>query len=104
MLIALDYHLDKPMEILIVAPSPDTDRSAMLAPLRDSFLPNRIVISVSEGEELAAHARLSPLLKQKRALGGKITAYVCEDRVCAYPTSSPEEFAKQLRRVRKPGR
>ncbi len=104
MLIALDYQLDKPMEILIVAPSPDTDRSAMLAPLRDYFLSNRIVISVSEGEELAAHARLSPLLKQKRALGGKITAYVCEDRVCAYPTSSPEEFAKQLRRVRKPGR
>jgi len=73
----------------------------MLAPLRSSFVPNRVVIVTREGEELDRIARLAPLAANKRALAGRTTAYVCEDRVCAQPTDSPETFAKQLDEPRK---
>jgi len=52
------------------------------------------------GPELAAHARVVPLLKAKTALKGKATAYVCEKRTCELPTSDPEVFARQLRKAR----
>jgi uncharacterized protein YyaL (SSP411 family) len=32
-------------------------------------------------------------------IGGKLTAYVCEQRVCALPTSDPAIFAQQIARV-----
>jgi uncharacterized protein YyaL (SSP411 family) len=104
MYIALDFQLDTPKEVIVVSAAHPTaaDRKAldaMLAPLRSAFLPNRIVSVVREGEELTAHAKLSPMLRDKRAIGGKVTAFVCENRVCQYPTSSPSEFAKQIDKV-----
>jgi uncharacterized protein YyaL (SSP411 family) len=37
----------------------------------------------------------------KRAQKGKATAYVCENRVCDFPTSDPVVFERQIRSVRK---
>ena len=67
--------------------------------MRSAFLPNRTLSVVVEGSDLAAHATLSPMVKGKRALGGKVTAYVCENRVCKFPTESPSEFTKQFSKV-----
>jgi uncharacterized protein YyaL (SSP411 family) len=36
------------------------------------------------------------LVKGKTAQDGEVTAYVCKNRVCRYPTSDPKVFAKQL--------
>jgi uncharacterized protein YyaL (SSP411 family) len=96
MFIALDYQLDTPKEVIIVAPASGEGLDEMLRPLRSSFLPNRIVSVAREGEDLAAQAHNSPLLKSKRAIRGKTTAYVCENRVCALPTADAAVFAKQL--------
>ncbi len=100
--LALDYRLDTPKEIIIVSPvdskeSPELD--AMLAPLRSTFLPNRTLSVVSEGADLDAHAALSPMVAGKRARRGRVTAYVCENRVCKYPTESPAEFARQIAKI-----
>jgi len=97
---ALDYRLDTPKEIVIVAKERGPALDAMLLPLRSAFLPNRTLSTVIEGQDAEAHAALSPLVKGKRAQGGRVTAYVCENQVCKYPTSSPEEFAKQFGKVR----
>ena len=72
----------------------------MLAPLRKTFVPNRILSVVAQGEDQRAHEPLVPLVKGKRASGGATTAYVCMDRVCAYPTSDPARFAEQIERIR----
>jgi uncharacterized protein YyaL (SSP411 family) len=53
-----------------------------------------------EGADLAAQARLVPLVQGKLARKGEATAYVCEKRICALPTSDPEVFAGQIRKVR----
>ena len=72
----------------------------MLAPLRAALVPNRILAVVSEGADLAAHSEQVPLVAGKRALRGRTTAYVCENRVCDFPTADPDRFAQQILRVK----
>jgi uncharacterized protein YyaL (SSP411 family) len=98
MLSALDYALDKPLEIVVVAPAPGA-ASALEEAQRRIFVPNRIYVVATEGEDLVALARLVPLLEGKRARGGKATAYVCRGRVCELPTADPKVFAAQLARA-----
>jgi uncharacterized protein YyaL (SSP411 family) len=100
LLLALDYHWDATKEVVIVAPESRDAVPEMLAPLRSVFAPNRIVAVVTQGADLDAHAELVPLIEGKRAIAGKVTAYVCENRVCAYPTSDPKTFERQLNEVR----
>jgi uncharacterized protein len=99
MLLAVDFQLDAPMEIIIVSPGARGDAEPLLAEVRRTFVPNRVLAVVSEGPPLAAQAAIVPLLEGKTARGGKSTAYVCKRRVCALPTSRPEVFAQQLRAV-----
>ncbi|MEE9279114.1 MAG: thioredoxin domain-containing protein [Myxococcota bacterium] len=99
LLLALDYHLDATKEIIVVGPASGADPSEMLAPLRASYVPNRILAVVTE-DSIEAHAALVPLVEGKVAQRGRVTAYVCEDRVCELPTSDPEVFARQIRKVK----
>jgi uncharacterized protein YyaL (SSP411 family) len=99
MLLAVDYQLDAPKEIVIVSPGARAEAEPLLTELRRTFVPNRVLVVVSEGPALAAQAAIVPLLDGKTARGGKPTAYVCKRRVCALPTSQPEVFAQQLRAV-----
>ena len=100
MLLALDFYLDNPKEILIVTPNRREEATELLARLRAAFLPNRILSVVTQGEQLDAHAKVLPLLEDKRAIGGKPTAYVCEQRVCELPTSDSAVFAEQIAKVK----
>ena len=97
MLSALDYALDHPLEVVVVAPAAGA-AAALEEAQRRVFVPNRIWVLATEGEDLAAQARLVPLLEGKRALGGKATAYVCRGRTCDLPTADPRVFAAQLAR------
>ena len=98
MLLALDFHLDTPKEVIIVTPESRGQAEPFLVQLRQTFLPNRILAVVSE-PELSGHAKLLPLIEGKRAIKGKPTAYVCEKRVCELPTSDPKVFARQIGKV-----
>jgi uncharacterized protein YyaL (SSP411 family) len=97
MLLAVEFYLEGAKEIVIVAPAQAGDLEAMLAPLRTRFVPNRTLSVVRAGEVSDADAKILPLTRGRKAIGGLVTAYVCENRVCAYPTTSPEEFLKQIR-------
>ncbi len=99
LLLALDYYLDATKEIVVVRPASGGDLPALLAPLRGAFVPNRVLMVVTEGNDLEAHASLVPLVAGKRARLGEVTAYVCENRVCDFPTSDPAVFEKQIRAV-----
>ena len=97
MLSALDFALDEPLEVVVVAPAPRAG-AALEEAQRRIFVPNRVYVVAIEGEDLASQARLVPLLEGKRALGGRATAYVCRGRVCELPTAEPRVFAEQLAR------
>ena len=97
MLLAVDFHLDTPKEIVIVVPHVREEAEPFLDELNATFLPNRILAIVAEGSELESHTALVPLLEGKVARGGKSTAYVCENRICDLPTTDPAVFAAQIR-------
>ncbi|MBL4817806.1 MAG: thioredoxin domain-containing protein [Deltaproteobacteria bacterium] len=83
MLIALDFYLDTPKEIIIIALD-QTSTHAFKDVLRKQFLPNRIVAITISGKDLEEQSRLIPLMKHKVIRDGRATAYVCEDRVCNF--------------------
>ena len=101
MLLALDYRLDTPKEVIIVAPGERSEADPFLERLGATFLPNRILAVAVEGSDLEEQAQLVPLLAGKYARGGQATAYVCEKRVCDLPTTDPAQFAEQIRRTNK---
>jgi len=99
MLLASDFHFGTPKEVVIVTPASRADAEPLLGKLRSTFLPNRVLAVVAEGRDLAAQSELVPILEGKVARGGRATAYVCERRICDLPTSDPEVFEKQIRKV-----
>jgi len=104
MLVALDFQLDMAKEIIIVTPEGRReDADPLLAELRKIYLPNRILAIVEEGAHLQRATGVIPLLEGKRALRGRVTAYVCEQGICELPTSDPGVFSKQIAAVEKLG-
>jgi uncharacterized protein YyaL (SSP411 family) len=97
-LIALDFRTDLPREVAFVWPKPAGAAAAapLLAVIGRTFLPNKVLAGSAEGEELGALARLAPFVAEKRALGGRSTAYVCERGRCQLPTADPGVLARQL--------
>ncbi len=53
MLLALDFMADVPKEIVIVTPTRRADAAPLLAKLREVFVPNAVLVVVSEGDSLA---------------------------------------------------
>jgi uncharacterized protein YyaL (SSP411 family) len=97
MLLALDFELDRPKEVILVAPSGGAAETELfLSELRRQFLPNRVLSIVTEGEQLERQQELIPLLRGKTARDGRTTAYVCEGGICKLPTGDPAKFAEQL--------
>jgi len=100
MLSALDYYLDEPLEVLIVAAEDDAEtRRRLLERLRRTYLPNRVLSVTTAGDGLAEQVALIPLLEQKHPLEGRTTAYVCKKGFCKRPTSEPEVLATQILEV-----
>jgi uncharacterized protein YyaL (SSP411 family) len=98
MLLALDWQLDTPKEIVIATPRSRDEAAPFLAELRSRFVPNRVVALVGPDDD--DQNQLVPLIEGKAALRGRATAYVCENRVCDLPTSDPAVFARQIATVR----
>ena len=97
MIITVDYHLDNPKEIVIVTPEDkkkDADR--FIKEYRKTYLPNKVLIVLSEGIDQQNVSIKIPLAQGKVAMGGKTTAYVCEKRICKLPTTEPKIFAQQI--------
>jgi hypothetical protein len=78
-------------EIAIVGDPEADDTRALLAVARAGYRPSQVV-AVSEHPEGSA----VPLLRDRHALDGSATAYLCRDFACQRPTTDPAELARQL--------
>ena len=87
MLGALDYHLSRPAEIVLVADRDDAAARALAEEIRHSYLPNKTFQWVSPDARLE---EISPLLEGKTQVGGKPTVYVCRNFTCAPPVTDWE--------------
>ncbi len=65
MLLAVDFHLDRPKEIVIATPNSRREAEPLLARLRAEFVPNRILIVVSQGASSRLMPRWSPWLRAR---------------------------------------
>ncbi len=102
MLRALDWLDEGGAEVLLLAPP---GRGASLQPLRDAlgrrFEPNQVALALS-ADRLGALTSLVPWLHGKEAIGGRPTAYVCEEGRCELPAFDPSSFVARLEARRRP--
>ncbi len=94
-----DAYLDINKEIILIKPDAAADVGPFIEELARAYIPNKLVIIAVEGEEADELSELVPLVARKTARDGKVTAYVCEERVCKLPTGDPAVFAKQIATV-----
>ncbi|MEK6609197.1 MAG: thioredoxin domain-containing protein [Myxococcota bacterium] len=99
MLLALDWFTDAPREVVLAWPAATEPPETLLAVLRRTFLPNRVLAGAAEGPPLEALAKIVPLVESKRTRGGRPTAYVCVKGACELPTADPAVFEAQLKKV-----
>jgi uncharacterized protein YyaL (SSP411 family) len=94
LLCALDFHLSTPKEIVIIGEAGAQETRVLLREVWTRYLPNKIVAQ-SPADDSAA-SDLVPLLRDRKAIDGHATAYLCENYTCQQPTVSPTELAQQL--------
>ncbi len=93
---ALDFHLSTPTEIAVIDGGTRSaeETAALLREVWRRYLPNKVAARASEQDE---RARLVvPLLRERTAIEGRGTAYVCVNHACLPPVTSPVELALQL--------
>ncbi len=94
LLTALDFHLDQSREIIIVVPQDAVSADPFLAILRKHYLPNQVLALVSEDPDGQSLEKIMPIVRNRPAMDGKATAYVCQNHTCKLPTADPHEFAR----------
>lgn len=96
MLVAHDFQMDKPKQIIIVGKKQASDTEKMIREVNKRFLPNKIFIFAdgSKGQEYLAQKL--PFLTDMKAIDGKATAYICENYTCKLPTTEIEKMATML--------
>jgi uncharacterized protein YyaL (SSP411 family) len=96
LLIALDFAIGPSKEIVIAGEPGNEDTMEMLKVIRSQFLPRKIVLLHPGGVTGEAIEKISPFVKEQRAIDGKATAYVCENYTCKLPTTNVKELIQQL--------
>ena len=89
---ALDFYLSRPKEVAIIGDRDDAATGSLLAEVYRHYVPNRVLLCASEGDDGTG----LPLLAERRKIDGKATAYVCENYVCQLPVNDPQAFARLL--------
>jgi len=95
MLVAYEFSLSKPKQIILVGDRSAKESGEMLHVLHQRFLPDRIVLFVDEGSRKALSAYL-PVIETMTGDHTKTTAYVCENYTCKLPTADAAKFAELL--------
>jgi hypothetical protein len=98
MLVALDFSLTKPKQIVVAGAPEAADTRALLAEVHRHFLPDTIVLLADGGEGQKFLGEKLVELHGMKPVEGKAAAYVCENFTCKAPVTSPEELRKLLTR------
>jgi uncharacterized protein YyaL (SSP411 family) len=94
MLRALRWRLSKPKQVLLVAET-RAEARRLASAMRRLYVPQRIMAAAAEAE-IPSLALTIPLFEDKLAIGGRPTAYVCEERVCKLPALDAETLVRLL--------
>ncbi len=95
MLVAYEFSLSKPKQIILVSDRSTAESHEMLRVLHARFLPDSIVLLVDQGSRKTLAGYL-PVIETMTADHRGTTAYVCENYTCKLPTADPGKFAELI--------
>jgi hypothetical protein len=96
MLVALDFSLAQPKQIVIAGKPDAAATQAMRHAVYGQFIPNKIVLLADGGEGQAFLARHLQFIQGVQAMDGKATAFVCKNDACQLPTTNVDAIVKLL--------
>ncbi len=96
MLVAYNYLLAHPWQIVIAGPRDRDDTRKMLGILGRKFLPHTTVILVDPEWKEELSDLLPPLFTGLEMQNNKATAYICKDFSCQLPITDPAELEEKL--------
>jgi hypothetical protein len=98
MLVAVDFSLDKPKQIIIAGKAESPDTRAMLRAVHALFIPNKILLLAGGEKGQNYLGQYLPFIKSITQMNEKATAYVCENYACQLPTTNLEVMLQLLAR------
>ena len=96
MLVALDYSLGKPRQIVIAGEKDKADTKKLLSEVRAHYLPSATLILADQGEGQKYLGEKLEAIRAMRKVDGKAAAYVCEDFTCKAPVTDANALRKLL--------
>jgi hypothetical protein len=97
LLCALDFYLGIPMHVVLAGENRE-DAEAFAAEINRHFLPHKVIISSMSGVTDDELPGLIPLIKDKVAIQGNPTVYICENYTCRTPITDLEDLKRVLSR------
>jgi len=91
MMSAFMFAEDRSYEVVLAGNRDSAGGKAMLHAIRKQFIPNKVVLW--QNDELT---KIASYTANQKALGGKATAYICENFQCNLPVTDPEQALKLL--------
>ncbi|MGB7531835.1 MAG: thioredoxin domain-containing protein [Halobacteriota archaeon] len=95
MLCALDFFLSSPMQVVIASRKIE-EAQEFAVEINRHFMPNKVIAVTRSGDDELSG--LIPLIKDKVAVQGKPTVYICENYTCKTPITNLEDLRRKLSR------
>jgi uncharacterized protein YyaL (SSP411 family) len=95
-LVALDYSLSKPRQIVIAGKKDAPETQALFKAVHSHFLPKTILLLADGGEGQKFLGEKNEAIRAMSIVEGKPAAYVCENFTCKAPVTEPKQLAKLL--------
>jgi uncharacterized protein len=96
MLVALDYSLAKPRQVVIAGKIDNDGTKALFKEVHRHFLPNKILILADGGEGQKFFSEKNEAIGAMSLVDSKPAAYVCENFTCKAPVTEPKALRDLL--------
>jgi uncharacterized protein YyaL (SSP411 family) len=97
LLVALDYSLSKPRQIVIAGKKDAPETKALLKEVHRHFLPKTILLLADGGEGQKFLGEKNEAIRAMSLVEGKPAAYVCENFTCKAPVTDPKALGESLK-------
>jgi uncharacterized protein YyaL (SSP411 family) len=97
MLVALDYSLSKPRQIVIAGKNDAPETKALVKEVNRHFQPRTILVLADGAEGQKYLGEKNEAIRAMSPIDGKPAAYVCENFICKAPVTDPAELAELLK-------
>ena len=96
MLVALDYSLSKPRQIVIAGKRDAPETKALVKEVHRHFLPNTVLFLADGAEGQGYIGEKNEAIRAMSPIDGKPAAYVCENFTCKAPVTDPKQLGDLL--------